>query len=192
VILGLDMSRSKDTTALTIVQPLEGGKFSTSSETWAAWPNSADDPPDVHHAIEGDTIPFATIFARVRELCGLYDVIEVAYDPFRITDDVSEQLEAEGLPMTKFPQSHTLMIPASEGLFNAVVEEKLEHAGDPIVDAHIAAAAAKDVPGSRSGWRLDKDVAHSPSDAAFSLAMALQRAREYGPLGAEAFVVRYG
>lgn len=191
VVLGLDMSKSKDTTALSIVAPRGGGRYASSSEVWATWPNPADEPPEAHHIVEAETIPFADPIARVRACLSIYDVAEIAYDPWRIPDAVAEELEAEGFPMTKFPQTPAQMVPASQGLFEAIVEGKLAHDGDPIVSAHIASATAREIPGDR-GWRLDKDTARSPSDAAFSLAMALHRARTYQPAGEGDYEIRLG
>lgn len=190
VVCGLDMSKSHDTTALTIVEPRAADRYVISGETWGAWPDADSEPPDTHHQVEGDTIPTLLIFERLREVCREYDVAEIAYDPYRIPEAVAEMLEAEGLPMVKFEQTHTHMCRASQGLFDAVVNGSIEHAGDPIIDAHIAAATPKDVPGK--GWRLDKDAARSPSDAAFSLAMALDRAREHAPLSDDEFLIRHG
>jgi hypothetical protein len=125
---------------------------------WAAWHDDQDEPPDAHHVVKGDLIPFELVFERVREVLDQYDVQEIAYDPYRIPDDTAERLEAEGLPMTKFPQTHTLMVPASQGLFELVTSRRLLREPDEVLDAHIASAAAKDVPGPRNSWRLDKDA----------------------------------
>jgi len=93
--------------------------------------------------------------------------------------------------MVEFPQQPQRMCPASQGLFDAVaVDKALEHDDDPILEAHIAAATPRDVAGR--GWRLDKDAARSPSDAAIAVAIALDRAREYDPLGGGEFTVRWG
>jgi phage terminase large subunit-like protein len=192
VVLGLDMSRSRDTTALAIVAPRGDGRLAATGEVWAAWHDDQDDPPAAHHVIRGDLIPFEAVFERVRELCRQYDVAEIAYDPYRIPDDTAERLEAEGLPMTKFPQTHTLMVPASAALFSAITERRLAHEPDDVLDAHIASGAAKDVPGPRNAWRLDKDSARSPSDYALALAMAVDRAGKYEPATDDEFDVRFG
>jgi phage terminase large subunit-like protein len=192
VVLGLDMSRSRDTTALAIAAPRGGGKIAAHGEVWAAWHDDQDEPPDAHHVVKGDLIPFELVFERVREVCRQYDVQEIAYDPYRIPDETAERLEAEGLPMTKFPQTHTLMVPASQGLFELVTSRRLLREPDEVLDAHIASAAAKDVPGPRNSWRLDKDSARSPSDYAFALAMAVRRAGLYEPPTDDEFAVRFG
>lgn len=191
VVLGLDMSRNRDTTALAIVAPRGDGRFASTGEVWAAFRDDMDAPPDAHHVIEGGLIPFEQVFARIRELCRQYDVVEIAYDPYRIPDDTAERLEAEGLPMTKFPQTDTLMVPASAGLFSAITEGRLSHEADDVLDSHVAAASAKDV-ATRNAWRLSKDAAKSPSDYTFALAMAVARASQYEPATDDDFAVRYG
>lgn len=45
------------------------------------------------------------------------------------------------------------MIPASERLYDAIVQKRLVHPDDPRLDAHVHVAVAKH---SRRGWRLDK------------------------------------
>jgi phage terminase large subunit-like protein len=126
---------------------------------------------------------------RLREVCATYDVAEIAYDPWGIPDMIADQLVAEGVPLVKYPQTPQLMCPASQGLFEAVTAGDLEHDGGEILASHIAAATPRDV---RQSWRLDKDAARSPSDAAIALAMALDRAREWGPADENDFVIRYG
>jgi hypothetical protein len=57
------------------------------------------------------------------------------------------------MAVTAFPQSNPRLIPASERLHRAVVEQRLTHPNDPILNRHIANAVAKD---TLRGWRLDK------------------------------------
>lgn len=191
LILGVDMSKSHDMCALAPVAPREDRKYVCQGETWATWPDASEAPPDAHNRVEGDTIPFHLVFERVRWYCEHFDVVEIAYDPWRIPDAVSELLLDEGLPMVKFPQTPSMMCPASQGLFDAVTDGDLTHPGDAILDAHIAAAVAKETVGGRSAWRLDKDSAKSPSDYAFALAMALDRAREWEPKSDLDFTTRW-
>jgi phage terminase large subunit-like protein len=196
-VLGIDMSKNHDTTAIGIIAPRrkpgttdeDGKRYAAAVETFGAWSDANADPPEVHHVIEGDTIPFDAVFDRVRELCAEFDVVEIAYDRWRIPEVVSNMLEAEGLPMVEFPQQPQRMCPASQGLFDVVVNRQLEHDGDMILEAHIAAATPRDV---GRGWRLDKDASRSPSDGAIAIAIALDRAREYEPNGGDEFSIRFG
>ena len=45
--------------------------------------------------------------------------------------------------MVEFPQSDSRMVPAGERLSAAIMEGRLQHPGDPILDAHVAAGGAK-------------------------------------------------
>jgi hypothetical protein len=42
-----------------------------------------------------------------------------------------------------FPQSHSRMVPASERLYSAVIERRLQHPNDPELHAHAASAIAQ-------------------------------------------------
>ena len=109
---------------------------------------------------------------RVRRLAGEQDVRAVAFDPWRFQQAALE-LEQERLTMVEFPQSHARMVPASERLYAAIVEERLRHPDDPELNRHVAAAVAKDTP---RGWRLDKSDRNAQIDAVVALAMALEAA----------------
>jgi len=115
---------------------------------------------------------------RVRRLAGEQDVRACAYDPWRFQQAALE-LEQERLVMAEFPQSHARMVPASERLYAAVVEGRLKHPDDAALNAHVAAATAKQTP---RGWRLDKSDRNAQIDAVVALAMALEAAAiEAGP-----------
>ena len=64
------------------------------------------------------------------------------------------------------------MIPASQRLYDAVVEARLVHGGDPRLNAHVATAVARH---GRRGWRIDKADRADKIDAVVALAMALDR-----------------
>lgn len=114
---------------------------------------------------------------HVRELAHRFDVREVAYDPWRFRSEAL-RLEDAGLPMVEFPQSATRMVPASERLYSAVVEKRLQHPSDRSLNAHVAAAVAKQ---TQRGWRLDKSDERAQIDAVVAMAMALERAEQPQP-----------
>jgi phage terminase large subunit-like protein len=109
---------------------------------------------------------------RIREIAAGRPVLEVAFDPMRFMSEAL-RLEADGLPMVKFDQGDSRMIPASENLHRLITEGKLSHPGDAELDRHIAAAVAKQ---TRRGWRLDKLTKGAQIDGAVALAMACSRA----------------
>ena len=78
--------------------------------------------------------------------------------------------------VSQFPQSDARMVPASQRLSAAIMENRLKHPGDPALDAHVAAAVVKQ--GTRGGRIAHAGGRHSSNriDAAIALAMACDRA----------------
>jgi phage terminase large subunit-like protein len=74
-----------------------------------------------------------------------------------------------------FPQTDSRLIPASQRLYDAVIERRLVHPDDPRLNAHVHAAISRT---SRRGWRIDRP-GQGPGeqvDGVLALAMALDRA----------------
>lgn len=107
-------------------------------------------------------------------LAGRFQLREVAFDPWRFTSEALRLERDHGLVMVAFPQSHTRMTIASEGLHKAIVERKIRHRGHRALDAHVAAAAAKQ---TGRGWRLVQGANAAQIDAVIALAMACERAQ---------------
>ena len=71
-----------------------------------------------------------------------------------------------------FPQHDARMVPASQRLYDAIVEGRLVHGNDPQLNEHVAAAVARH---GRRGWRIDKAAGSDKIEAVVALAMALDR-----------------
>jgi hypothetical protein len=80
--------------------------------------------------------------AATREIADRYDVREAAIDPWRFGAQALD-LSAAGLRIVQFPQHDSRLVPASERLSAAILERRLRHPGDPVLDAHVHAAVAK-------------------------------------------------
>ena len=107
----------------------------------------------------------------VRELAARYTIAECAFDPWR-AGQIGQELEQRGIRVSQFPQSDGRMVPASQGLYDAIVEGRLVHPDDPRLNAHVAAAVARH---GRRGWRIDKAGRADKIDAVVALCMALDR-----------------
>lgn len=113
----------------------------------------------------------------VRELAHQYQLRELVFDPWRFGQAAAE-LDRERVPVLAFPQTDARMIPASDRLYRAIVEQRLTLPADPEFRAHASAAVAKH---SRRGWRIDKTNRADNIDAIIALAMALERAEHEVP-----------
>jgi phage terminase large subunit-like protein len=105
----------------------------------------------------------------VRELAHEYDLRELVFDPWRF-GQAAQELERERLVVTAFPQTDVRMIPASDRLYRAVVEQRLVLPDHDEFRQHAANTIAKH---SRRGWRLDKPSLEQPNDSIIALCMAL-------------------
>jgi phage terminase large subunit-like protein len=107
----------------------------------------------------------------VRKLAEQYTIVECAFDPWR-AGQIGQELEQRGIRVSAFPQADSRMVPASQRLYDAIVEGRLCHPNDPRLNAHVATAIARH---GRRGWRLDKASESDKIDAVVALAMALDR-----------------
>jgi phage terminase large subunit-like protein len=113
--------------------------------------------------------------SALRKLAEQYAIVEAAFDPWRFGAQALD-LSREGLRMVQFPQSDSRLVPASERLSAAILERRLRHPGDPVLDAHVHAAVAKQ---TQRGARIaHAGGRHSANriDAVVALAMACDRA----------------
>jgi phage terminase large subunit-like protein len=107
----------------------------------------------------------------VHELAERFTIIECTFDPWR-AGQIGQELEQRGIRVSAFPQHDARMIPASQRLYDAIIERRLVHGNDPGLNAHVAAAVARH---GRRGWRIDKANRADKIDAVVALAMALDR-----------------
>jgi phage terminase large subunit-like protein len=144
--------------------------------TWAQWHGDALHigaeiltPED-----EGPTFGVADIRGRVaqRALTQLA-LKEVAYDPWQFLES-AEILQERGLPMVEFPQNSSRMAPASETLYELIVERRIVHDGNLALKEHVLAAVI--APTERGGWRISKRKSMERIDAAVALTMTADRA----------------
>ena len=72
--------------------------------------------------------------------------------------------------MEEVPQSDSRMVPASQSLYELVVQGKVEHEGEPAFTRHIESAVAREA--FSGGWRHSKGRSRKKMDAAIAAAMA--------------------
>ena len=150
VFCGLDVGGSRAATALVYVTE----ELRVGVQTWSG----------------EEAVIFAE--AALRELAERFTVARVYFDPWRFGAQALD-LSQRGLPMVEYPQHNSRMVPASERLSAAILERRLKHPGDPMLDAHVAAAVAKQ---TERGARIAHAGGRHTSqriDAAIALAMAV-------------------
>jgi phage terminase large subunit-like protein len=112
--------------------------------------------------------------AAIKAACRRWRVRECAFDPFR-WQRTMQQLEADGLPITEYPQTAARMAPSTAGFYQAVIDRQLTHDGSPVLARHVGNAVLKV---DARGQRLTKETTYSARkiDAAVAAVMAFDRA----------------
>lgn len=179
--LGLDLSSTTDLTALAAYWPESGH-----CRVWAWTPHDG-----IEEAERRDGVPYATwarqgllettpgraidksfVVARMGEIVTTYAVTGCAYDRWRI-DEVKRLLADEGIRLTmmEWGQGFKDMSPALDALESLILQGRLKHPGNPVLDFAVASAiAVTDPAGNR---KLDKGKATGRIDALVALSMAV-------------------
>lgn len=188
----LDLSAARDLTAFVLVFPEEDGRFTV-------LPRFFLPEFDIAGKSENDRVPY-DIWARqessrltllpgkvidpqavaeyIADEAGRFDIKEIAFDRWRIEDLRRELAKASiDLPLQPFGQGYKDMSPAVDMLEVAVAQQKVNHAGNPLMKMCAAnAVITKDPSGAR---KLDKSKASGRIDGLVALAMALQTAARH-------------
>jgi len=166
-ILGFDGSFSGDSTVIVACTIPEEGQTPhlTLIKAWEK-PADADDSwrvniQDAEYAIQ--------------DFCGRYKVREVVCDPFRWQRSM-EVLQDAGVPIVEYPStSARRMVTACAKFYDAVVEKRVTHDGDPLLARHLDNATVKK---DNLGVRIVKENRNSNKriDAAVAAIIAYDRA----------------
>jgi phage terminase large subunit-like protein len=133
----------------------------------ALWERPADADPDW-------TVPILEVEDEIRAACRRWTVREIVVDPARWARSY-QVLEEEGLPVVEYPQSPARMVPATQRLYEGVMNRRFTHSGDPRLARHVGNAVTK---ATSRGRMIFKDAKASPNkiDLAVASIIALDRA----------------
>lgn len=152
--LGVDLSWSRDRTAVVRCERLPDGRTGVTAKVWT--------PAD-------GRIPHLEVKRHIAELCRLEGFRSLAYDPTGM-ELMSEQLEEEErIDIVPFSQQPAKMIPAVGYAFELITNHQLVHDGDPVLADHIRSAIRYE---QKNGFTIGKNkkAAHpKPVDAAVAL-----------------------
>lgn len=165
--MGWDASTKRDSTAIVLGQWREIAgrrRFAVWARVWER-PPRPDGSPD-----PGWKVPKAEVVEWVAARMEEGVVEECDYDPFAIAWIV-EALEERGFPMVETPQNDTRMVPATNALYEMIIDGDLAHDGDPVLARHIKGAKVKSLP--RGGQRLVKSDRGRHIDAAIALVLCI-------------------
>lgn len=185
LVMGLDLSRRIDLTALVYVGRGDDGQYSVGCEFFAPKEGLADRsisdrvPYDLWaeqgHLIltPGKTVGYDFVAKRMAELATKYRVDEIKFDRWGIPE-LQTQLEligADDLPLEPHGQGFKDMSPALNALEAELLNGRIRHGGHPILTWCAANAVVDmDAAGNR---KLNKKRATGRIDGMVALAMAI-------------------
>jgi phage terminase large subunit-like protein len=184
VFMGLDLSARNDLTALAMVAKDSSGVWHAKVEFFAPLSGLKDRslrdraPYDLWEkqgyltATPGASVDYSTVAERMCVLCDDYDVAAIAFDRWRI-DVIQAELKRVGreLPMVEFGQGFREISPACEALETELLNKRLRHGDNPLLNwcSHNA-IAVRDPAGNR---KLDKSKSTGRIDGMIALLMAI-------------------
>ncbi len=201
VYLGLDLSSTDDLTALVMVSADDMSRVQSffwkpsdlledhsrrdfgSGNSYQQW------VADEHmFTTPGRSIHYGTVARFIAELSGRFDVVGLAYDRWRIENLIKEfdgigfssykdGDPKNGLRLVPYGQGFKDMSPAVDALVIAVLERKLTHSSNPVLNWNMKnAVSISDPAGNR---KIDKTKVKFRIDGVIALAMAMGlKARE--------------
>lgn len=141
---GLDLSSTRDITALVLCFPLDGGEFALKGWFWVPTDSAhvrerQDRVPYVAWSREGlvtltqgNVVDYSAVIAQIKQIDAEYSLQGIAVDPWNATG-VLTQLEADGYNVVQFRQGYASMSGPAKQLEKCVVSGKLNHGGNPVL-----------------------------------------------------------
>lgn len=141
---GLDLSSTRDITALVLCFPLEGGEYAWKPDFWVPTDSAhvrerQDRVPYVAWSREGlieltqgNVVDYSAVVQKLREIDTEYGLQGIAIDPWNATG-VMTQLEGEGFNVVQFRQGYASMSGPAKQLEKMVVAGRLNHGGNPVL-----------------------------------------------------------
>jgi phage terminase large subunit-like protein len=121
----------------------------------------------------GNVVDFRVIEEHIRELCGRFNVQEIAFDP-ALGRNMMQDLAEDGFPAIEMRQGWVTMAPAVKETERAIIGRKFRHGGHPILRWHFSnISVERDKAGNMS---FHKGKSKDRIDGAVAAAMAIGRA----------------
>jgi len=176
IYAGVDVGWTHDSTAVAIAHRTSDGRIVLRSHVWTT---DHDDPAlraaagsGTIQLVAGGKMRLALVEDHLRVLRRRYTLAEVGYDPSYFGRS-AETLEQEGFTMVEFLPFSAPMRAGWTAFYQAAVEGTITHNRDPVLAAHVDAAAADR---TESGWKVRKLQSQSRIDALAAAVIAHARA----------------
>lgn len=183
--LALDLASTTDVAAAGLVFPWEDGTLKVKTHFWIPKENLKDriDRDRVPYdawirdgfitATPGETIDYDWIEAWIDEQVGKYQLAEIAYDPWNATELVKRLMD-KGYTLVEMRQGYATMSPASKEFMRVVLEQRLHHGNNPVLNWMAGNVAVRQDPAGNV--KPDKAASTARIDGIIATIMATDRA----------------
>lgn len=178
--LGIDGSRTYDTTVVGIAARAPDGRIDVSARVFSV---RADVPHHVLH--EGGAINLADVVEEVVDLFDRYRVRDAAYDPSYLQGSPAETISGRlpGSRIFAVEPTSRFMREALAALWRGVADGVVRHQADPVIAAHVNAARVERGEGGVIRRVVKRNPA-KPIDATVAIALAYWRASRHEAVSA--------
>ena len=181
--VGMDLSSTKDLTALVAVFPDEDGGFDVLAQFFV--PKDAiaervtrDRVPydqwvrDGHIvATPGPVVDYEAVRETLKDWAAAFQIRVVAYDPWNATDLVTRLEKHDGLNCVKMRQGFASLSAPTKSLEKAILSKTLRHDGHPVLRWNMSNISVDQDP--TGNLKLSKQVSTERIDGASALVMAI-------------------
>jgi phage terminase large subunit-like protein len=197
--LGMDLSSTRDLTALVAVFPSADG-FDVKAHFFipeaTAHLRQRRDRIDVARWVAdgwltvtpGEVVQYEAVRAKIAAWALVYDVREIAFDPWNATDLVSRLSDIDGYTCVPMRQGFGSLSAPSKALEAAIVSKALRHDGNAVLRLNVANVSVES--DAAGNIKPSKTTSTDRIDGVVALVMALDRmSRAVAPPKAYQFLV---
>lgn len=177
--LGLDLASRVDIAAIEVLIPMDDGSYVTFGRHFLPY-----EAAQLEHytgwmrdgwleVTDGEIIDFNVIKDEILELCSMFEVVELAYDPFQATMLITELME-EGVPVVEMRPTVLNFSEPMKELDSLIRSGRIKHNGDPVFTWMLSNVTAK--LDKKDNVYPNKERAENKIDGPVALMMALGRA----------------
>jgi phage terminase large subunit-like protein len=154
--VGMDLSTTKDLTALVAVFPDDDGGFDVLPRFFVPKGTIQERarrdrvPYDLWHrdgyldATAGETVDYEAVRAVLNGWSDEFDVRSLAYDPWNATDLVTRLEQQDGFVCVKMRQGFPSLTAPSKSLEKAILSRSLRHDGHPVLRWNVSNVAVEE------------------------------------------------
>ena len=180
--VGMDLSSTKDLTALVAVFPGEDGtfqilpRFFVPSGSMRERSNRDRVPydqwarEDYLTATPGDVVDYEAVRQQLKDWAAEFEIRQIAYDPWNATDLVTRLTEVDGFTCVAMRQGFASLSAPTKEIEKAIISQKLQHDGHPVMRWNVSNVSVETDP--TGNIKPSKKVSTERIDGVAALVMA--------------------